>query len=258
MADQPSHPSPATGEGASPLRAEKHGAARWLISLATVAGVALSLHQLFNLQLFGVVMIEGMYLYVLTGIFLGIAFLCFPAVEHHWQRIPWYHWVLTLAAFVSAGYFAATADLGLEAGWEYAPPETARWTALALYLLILEGIRRAGGLPRFCIVCLFSIHPTFADRMPDPLSGFASPFMDVVPYHMISSESAFGIPMRAFGGLVIGFIVFGVVLQRTGGGKFFNDLAFALVGRDRGGAARVAIVASGFMGSMSGSVISTC
>jgi TRAP transporter 4TM/12TM fusion protein len=73
---------------------------------------------------------------------------------------------------------------------------------------------------------------------------------------MISSESSFGIPMRAFGGLVIGFIVFGAVLQRTGGGKFFNDLALALVGRYRGGAAKVAIFASGFMGSMSGSVIS--
>ncbi len=73
---------------------------------------------------------------------------------------------------------------------------------------------------------------------------------------MISSESSFGIPMGAFGSLVIGFIVFGAVLQHTGGGKFFNDLALALVGRFRGGAAKVAIFASGFMGSMSGSVIS--
>ena len=78
------------------------------------------------------------------------------------------------------------------------------------------------------IVFLFSIYPTFASHMPDPLSGFQQPFMDVVPYHMISSESSFGIPMRAFGGLVIGFILFGAVLQRTGGGKFFNDLALAL------------------------------
>lgn len=73
---------------------------------------------------------------------------------------------------------------------------------------------------------------------------------------MISSESSFGIPMRAFGQLVIGFIVFGAALQFTGGGRFFNNLALALVGRFRGGAAKVAIFASGFMGSMSGSVIS--
>ena len=73
---------------------------------------------------------------------------------------------------------------------------------------------------------------------------------------MISSEASFGIPMQAFGNLVIGFILFGAILQYTGGGGFFNNLAMALVGHYRGGAAKVAIFASGFMGSMSGSVIS--
>ncbi|MEM1299847.1 MAG: TRAP transporter fused permease subunit, partial [Pseudomonadota bacterium] len=87
-------------------------------------------------------------------------------------------------------------------------------------------------------------------------SGFQQPFRDVIPFFMISSEASFGIPMRAFGNLVIGFILFGAILQFTGGGKFFNDLALSLVGRYRGGAAKVAIFASGFMGSMSGSVIS--
>ncbi|MEM9763740.1 MAG: TRAP transporter fused permease subunit, partial [Pseudomonadota bacterium] len=100
------------------------------------------------------------------------------------------------------------------------------------------------------------LYPTFADQVPNPLNGFAQPFWDTVPYHMISAESSFGIPMKAFGSLVIGFILFGAVLARTGGGAFFNDLALALVGHFRGGAAKVAIFASGFMGSMSGSVIS--
>jgi TRAP transporter 4TM/12TM fusion protein len=224
--------------------------------VGTLAAVLLSIHQLFNLQFFGIVLIEGMYLYILAGIFLGLTFLCFRVGAHQPRSVPWYDWALALAAFGAAGYFAWTADESLDLGWEYAPPETARWVSLAFYLLILEGTRRAGGLVLFIIVFLFSIYPTFADKMPDPLSGFASPFMDVVPYHMISSESSFGIPMRAFGGLVIGFILFGAVLQRTGGGKFFNDLALALVGRYRGGAAKVAIFGSGFMGSMSGSVIS--
>jgi len=225
--------------------------------VGTLGAVSLAIHQLFNLQFFGIVLVEGMYLYILGGIFLGLAFVCFRiAPSSRSMTVPWYDWVLCLAAFLCAGYFAATADQSLESGWEYAPPETARWVSLAFYLLILEGTRRAGGLVLFSIVFLFSIYPTFASHMPDPLSGFQQPFMDTVPYHIISSESSFGIPMRAFGGLVIGFILFGAVLQRTGGGKFFNDLALALVGRYRGGAAKVAIFASGFMGSMSGSVIS--
>ena len=61
--------------------------------------------------------------------------------------------------------------------------------------------------------------------------------------------------MNAFANLVVGFLVFGVALQYTGGGAFFLNLAFALLGKRRGGPAKVAIFASGLMGSMSGSVI---
>jgi TRAP transporter 4TM/12TM fusion protein len=71
----------------------------------------------------------------------------------------------------------------------------------------------------------------------------------------MSAESVMGIPLRAFASLVIGFLLFGVALQYTGGGKFFINLAFALLGHVRGGPAKVAIFSSGLMGSMSGSVI---
>jgi TRAP transporter 4TM/12TM fusion protein len=228
---------------------DPRGLARVLLVVLTLAGVALSVHQLFNLQLFGIVFIEGRYLYLLAGVFLALVFLCFSATRHGTDAVPWWDYVLAVASIVVCGYFVATADVSLDEGWEYAPPEAARYVSVALWLLVLEGTRRTGGTIIFCVVTLFSLYPTFADAMPGPIS-------DAVPYHMISSESAFGIPMRAFGNLVVGFIVFGAVLQRTGGGAFFNDLALGLVGSFRGGAAKVAIFASGFMGSMSGSVIS--
>ncbi|WP_346897402.1 TRAP transporter fused permease subunit [uncultured Roseibium sp.] len=230
-------------------------AANAVVGIGTLAAVLLSIHQLFNLQLFGVVLLQGRYLYLLSGIFLSLSFLVFR-MRRKDRPVPFYDWMLAALAAVCAGYFAWTAETSLDMGWEYAAPDTARWFAIGFYLLILEATRRAGGLPLFLIVLAFSLYPTFADKMPDPLSGFQSPFWDLAPYHIISSESSFGIPMRAFGNLVIGFILFGAVLQRTGGGAFFNDLALALVGRYRGGAAKVAVFASGFMGSMSGSVIS--
>src|SRR3546814_1605401 len=80
--------------------------------------------------------------------------------------------------------------------------------------------------------------------MPAPIRGIGQTLPDTLAYHIVSSESAFGIPMQAFGEIVIGFIVFGVALNKTGGGRFFNDLAFALVGRVRGGAAQVGVVRS--------------
>ncbi len=319
-------------------RASYSGAARGLIILGTVVAIALAVNQLFNLQLGGYVLISGMYLYVLAGIFLSLTFVCFrhsqaartPALEaflagvmiaavlsystvsvirylsvlgwlpeavattrifavptfetaESWLQlvflvlfatfaiwlalslrgravapstVPWFDWMLAGLALIVCGFFAWTADDSLEGGWEYAAPQEAVWFSVALYLMILEATRRAGGLVLFLIVLLFSLYPTFASHVPDPLSGFQSPFLDVIPFFMISSEASFGIPMNAFGTLVIGFILFGAILQFTGGGRFFNDLALALVGQYRGGAAKVAIFASGFMGSMSGSVIS--
>jgi len=71
----------------------------------------------------------------------------------------------------------------------------------------------------------------------------------------MSIESILGLPFRAFAQLVIGFLIFGIALQKTGGGRFFINLAFAVFGHVRGGSAKVAIVSSGLMGSMSGSVI---
>lgn len=237
-------------------RATYSGLARWVIIAATLGAILLAVNQLFNLRLGGYVMLEGMYLYVLAGIFLSLTFVCFRINGKASANVPWYDWMLAGAVVVSAGYFTYTANVSLDSGWEYAAPDTAVWFSVALYALILEGTRRAGGFVLFAIVFIFSLYPTFAEHVPDPLSGFTSPFLDVVPFFMISSEASFGIPMRAFGNLVIGFILFGAILQFTGGGQFFNNLALSLVGRYRGGAAKVAIFASGFMGSMSGSVIS--
>lgn len=249
--------------GAAALEAERaaeqrifRGPARWMIILCTLLALGVAINQLFNLRIGGSSLLEGMYLYILAGLFLSLTFITFRAYGPPSTTVPWYDWLLSFLTLAISGYFVMTAEESLDSGWEYAAPDTAVWISIVLYLLILEGTRRAGGLVLFGIVFVFSLYPTFAEHVPDPLSGFTQPFRDVVPYFMISSEASFGIPMKAFGNLVIGFILFGAVLQFTGGGRFFNNLALSLVGGYRGGAAKVSIFASGFMGSMSGSVIS--
>tara|TARA_R110002020_G_scaffold316999_1_gene532691 strand:- start:65762 stop:67753 length:1992 start_codon:yes stop_codon:yes gene_type:complete len=232
------------------------GPARWVIAILTVLAIGLSVNQLFNLRIGGYSLLQGMYLYALASAFLCVTFLCFRVRGGVSSEIPLYDWGLAALALIAGGFFVFTADAALEQGWEYAAPPQAVAMSIVLYLLILEATRRTGGNILFTIVALFSLYPTVAGRMPDPFSGFTQPFSDVVPFFMISAEASFGIPMQAFGSLVIGFILFGAVLQFTGGGMFFNNLALSLVGQYRGGAAKVSIFASGLMGSMSGSVIS--
>lgn len=230
--------------------------ARVAVIVITMAGLVLVINQLFNLQLGGLVLIDGRYLYILGGLFLAVSFLVFRLNGSKVGKPMWLDWLLAAAALATTAFLAQSAEKNLSQGWEYAAPQTAQYVAYVFFALVLEATRRAGGLVLFCIVVLFAFYPTFAGHVPDPLSGFQSTLAEAVSYHVYSSESSYGIPMKAFGGVVIGFILFGAVLQRTGGGKFFNDLALTLVGGFRGGAAKVSIFASGFMGSMSGSVIS--
>ena len=85
------------------------------------------------------------------------------------------------------------------------------------------------------------------------MRGTQSTLEQATAYHVLSSESLLGIPIQAFADTVIGFLVFGTALMMTGAGKFFINLAFALCGTFRGGAAKVGIFASGLLGMMSGS-----
>ncbi|MGB8713059.1 MAG: TRAP transporter fused permease subunit, partial [Onishia taeanensis] len=171
------------------------------------------------------------------------------------QPVPWYDYLLFAATAVVGGYFVVNAEPILERGWAFAAPTQAVWFSYAYWLLILEAARRAGGWPIALIVAVFSCYPMVADIMPGPIQAFPSTLEQTAIYHTMSTESIMGVPLQAFAGLVIGFLIFGVVLQKTGGGAFFINLAFALLGHVRGGPAKVSIFASGLMGSMSGSVI---
>ena len=103
----------------------------------------------------------------------------------------------------------------------------------------------------------FTVYPLFAEsRWLGPLRGNQSTLDQAIAYHVLSNESLLGIPIQAFAETVIGFLVFGTALMMTGAGKFFINLAFALCGTFRGGAAKVGIFASGLLGMMSGSVVS--
>ena len=235
------------------------GGVRVLFAVAAILSTGLVLNQLLNLHLFaGVVFIENRYLYLLAAILFPPMVLIFPARGGKGldTPTPWYDWLLATVAFVLLLWFAFKSERILSEGWEYGAPPIAKVSAVILWLLILETLRRTSGWPMALIVTVVSLYPVVADVIPNPLKGNPQSFSDTIAYHLTSSESAFGIPMRAFAEIVVGFIVFGVALNATGGGRFFNDLAFALVGRWRGGAAQVGIISSALQGSISGSVIS--
>ena len=234
------------------MTANPHPAIRGLV--AALAALALIL-AMDTLRLFGgeqwlsaFVGIETQYFYALLGLLAPWVFITFPSK-------PWVDWPLAIAFVVILAGFFVTAEQALDEAWEFAAPDYAVYASIALWAMLLEALRRAAGWPLCLIAGAFSILPVVTEYMPGPLSGLPSTWAEAASYHLLSIESVFGLPFRAFADLVIGFVVFGVVLQHTGGGQFFLNLAFAILGRQRGGPAKVAIVSSGLMGSMSGSVV---
>jgi len=229
-----------------------------VLLVVTCLATGLAVNHFFNLGFFiGYTLLENHYQYALVGLLAPFVFIIFPAhAQAPADRVPWYDGGLFVAMMGIVGFFVVNSQKILDLGWEFGAPDEVVYLSYVLWVLLLEATRRAGGTALFMIVAVISLYPIYADKVWGPLSGLASPISVAAAYHIMSNESMLGIPMRALANLVIGFVIFGVALTHTGGGKFFINLAFALLGHVRGGPAKVAIFASGLMGSMSGSVIS--
>lgn len=227
--------------------------------LLALTAVIVSLLAMDSLRVLGapllsdIVSLETQYFYLVLMFLMPLGFLLYRSNQKT-DLLP-LDVLLALINFLACGWLYWHSEQILDEGWEFGSPEEAVWVSYVLWACALETVRRVAGWSLFILVFLFSLYPLAAEQMPDAISGMSVSLEDTAIYHAMSSESVLGLPFRAFANLVIGFLVFGVALKCTGGGQFFIDLAFSLLGRVRGGPAKVAILSSGLMGSMSGSVV---
>lgn len=242
------------GEAAADRRLK--GLAYWVAFAFGAIGILVNINQIWNLQALDIVLVDTAYLFILLGLFLSLAFLAFPASGAYRDRIPWFDWVMFVAVAAACFYLASNGSRIVLQGWDLIAPPLATWLGAFLVLASLESVRRAGGSPLFIICALFAFFPLYSELLPGFLWGPSISLEELWRAHAMGNESMIGLPMRVTGGLLIGFLIFGSALVVTGGGDFFMAFATALMGRTRGGPAKVAILSSGFFGSLSGSVIS--
>jgi len=122
-------------------------------------------------------------------------------------------------------------------------------------LLLLEATRRAIGIPLVAIATIFLLFSIFGQSMPDLISHQGLSLKRLIGYHWFGGEAIFGIPISVSVSFIFLFVLFGAILDAAGGGKYFLNLAFALVGKMKGGPAKAAILASGLTGLISGSSV---
>ncbi|GAT77573.1 TRAP transporter, 4TM/12TM fusion protein [Ehrlichia ruminantium] len=184
----------------------------------------------------------------------SLLFLFFPILEgSNKSFIKAFNWISAILASISALYIVVFYE---ELSFRIAMPNDIDLIiAFFGFLFLLEGARRAIGLPITIIVLAFLIYAYFGKYMPDIVAHKGHNFSSIASHEWLSQEGVFGVALAVSCNFVFLYVLFGAFLDKAGAGNFFIKLSFALLGRFVGGPAKAAVIASGFMGMMSGSSI---
>ncbi|CAM4074204.1 TRAP transporter permease [Acinetobacter pragensis] len=192
-----------------------------------------------------------------VAIGLVLVFLLYPARQSSSrQSIPWLDWLLALASLATFLYI-----------WkEYQAIMTTRGGipntldivfAILAVVLVVEGARRVMGWMLPILGLIFLSYPFFShyDWVPDRLLTRPYSISDIFGQMYLKTEGLYSSAIGASVTFIFLFILFGAFLAKSGMGKLFNDLAMALAGHKQGGPAKVAVISSGFMGSINGTAV---
>ena len=192
---------------------------------------------------------------------VALVYLGYPIAKHERpvrffhavDRIPLIDFVLAIAAVGAVLYMVIDYNgIASRAG----RPIT-RDIILGIFtiLLVLEASRRVIGLPLGIIAVLFSVYAFLGPHLPRFIAFRGVSLSKYLSQIVLSTEGIYGIPLDVSANTVFLFVLLGSLLNRTGAGYFFNDLAISVLGRYKGGPAKASVVSSGLTGLVSGSSI---
>jgi len=224
---------------------------RW-DGLVTVIGVAMGAFHLYTAATF--VLAPMIQRSIHLAFALALLFLCYPAVRRKPRPRP------TLVS-LAIGLLGVASCLYILAGWQEMTERTTNpyladlvFGAIAV-VVVLEASRRTLGLELVLISLAFIAYGIWGDWLPDPLGHPGMDFERLTAVMYLSDQGVFGVPLGVSATYVFLFIIFAELLVLLGGASFFIEIAHALLGSFRGGPAKVAVVSSALMGTVSGSAV---
>ncbi|SFG44595.1 TRAP transporter, 4TM/12TM fusion protein [Palleronia marisminoris] len=232
-----------------------------VLGAISVVGIALSLFQLYaaGIQPLGLFFQRPIHL----GFILVLCFLMFPVTRDRPRGlIGWAIDAPLILGGVLVGYWVP-ANIDAIANAIF-PRTQDVVVGVITAILVLEASRRAIGATITVIGAVFIVYafagnrgelPFLSDLMPGILNHRGYSLERLASQLTLGAEGIYGIPLGVAATFIFIFVLFGAFLEVTGAGKFFIDLAYATTGRQRGGPAKAAVIASAGMGSISGSAI---
>lgn len=189
-----------------------------------------------------------------VSMMLMMAFILYPATKKSsMTRIPWYDYIfialaIGITVYVWTDYVNFINRMGM-------PNTTDVIVGTILILLVMEASRRISGWPLVILSSLFIIYGLLGQHMPSIFMHRGYSWAKIVNHAFINTEGIYGTSVNVAASYIFLFILFGAVMNKSGMGQFFNDIALALAGHTKGGPAKVAVIASGFLGSINGSAV---
>lgn len=184
-----------------------------------------------------------------------LAFLLFPPTKNSPRNtLPWYDIVLGLIGVACWLYIVVNFDSLVRRSGNNTPLDVA--VGIVGILVLFESCRRIVGFPIMIIAGSFIVFAFAGKYLPGFLHHRGYSLQRVVCHLFYNTEGIMGTPIGACSTFIFLFILFGALLEKTGIGHFFIDVCNALAGGASGGPAKVAVLSSALLGTVSGSSVS--
>ncbi len=185
-----------------------------------------------------------------VGFTLAIIYLLYPVKN---KKLAWIDFAMLAASVAGCGYVALFVNEIALRGGAILPHEVA--LGILTMAVVLEAARRVLGKILPLLAGIFLLYCYFGSYAPGFLEIRGYSLQRIVQHMYLTSEGIFGVAAGVSSTYIFMFILFGAFLVHGGGAQFFNNLSMALAGHLSGGPAKVAVIASGLMGTINGSSI---
>lgn len=206
----------------------------WILAVTDYVGIALTFQQVI-------------------AVVLGTA--CAGALLKHpyFEKAGPFEFVLAVVAFLSWFWMAYNFEEWVISGDELGID---KWGPAAIAItLMMEGLRKSAGKIIACLVWVLLLYGFVGDYLPGVLEATVDPPAETIHYLYYDNNGVPGLVLQVVLNLVLAFIIFGKLMEVSGGTAFLTDLAMGWMGHRRGGPAKVAVVASSAFGTISGSTV---
>lgn len=222
-------------------------------ALLAIAGLAWAA-DLYRLV--GWTFLPEQFLAAVLGLSLALVFIMRPLVRSRTgpRHMPWYDAILALVSLAASIYMALNYPTILSDF--FSTPLDGVIVSWLLFVLVIEGLRRTSGWSLVIVVLAFTVYALVGHLVEGDLQTNRVDLNNMIFYLGVDTSGLFGIVLLVGVTVVIPFLFFGNLLHASGGAAFFNDISLGLMGRFRGGAAKISILASTLFGSISGVVVS--